>query len=84
MASLISQMRNESSLNKSIQNTRQAMRQLQFATNREAALRNILAQNPQLSSLLSSGTNLEQIARNMASAAGIDINKLINELSGGV
>lgn len=93
MANLISQLRNQTqtqtptaqlSLNNSINNIRQVMQQLQLASNPQAMLRDIIVQNPQLSAMLANSNNLEQIARNMASVSGINIEQLINQLLGGV
>jgi len=46
-------------------------------------LRDIIAQYPQVSAILTNNINLEQFARNMASVSGININQLINQLLGG-
>ena len=59
------------------------MQQLQFASNPQAMLRDIIAQYPQVSAILTNNINLEQFARNMASVSGININQLINQLLGG-
>ena len=50
-------------------------------------LAQILQNNPNTSmiaNMLSSNGNLENIAKQMAQARGIDINQLIKQLSGGI
>lgn len=97
MPSRISQMRNgtpyqipqqqQQMLNDSIKQVRGLMQQVRNAQNPQAALAQMLQNNPNtpmLSNLLSSGNNLQTIATQMAQSAGIDINQLINRLQGGV
>ena len=88
MASRISQMRNavfqQQSLSDSIARTRAIMQQIQAAPNPQTTMINLLSQNPQLASLIKSNGSLENYARELASEKGIDINKLINQLQGGL
>lgn len=61
------------------------MQQFKQINNTEAAITNLLQQNPQLgelSLLLRQGNTLEGIAKNMAQINGVDINQLINDLGG--
>ena len=96
MASLISQMRNAipqqqaqlppPSLSESIERTRAIMQRMKFINNQEIIVNNLLQSNPQLQAitpLLRNGNNLEGIAKQMAQVKNIDINQLINQLSGG-
>ena len=90
MASLISQMRNGLSSSSpllpqqnNILQTKQLMEQLKNIQNPNAILANIINQNPMLRMAFKNG-NLEQTARAMAQAQGIDINQLIKQLQGGI
>ena len=61
------------------------MRMVQTAQNPQAALAQILQNNPNtaaISGMLKNGGNLESIARQMAATKGIDINQLISQLGG--
>ena len=100
MASRISQMRNglqpypqtpqhqsQQALNESIERARAAMEQFKNTPNMEAAMMNLLKQNPQigfLSNALRNGQSLEGIAKSMAQAGGYDINEIIKGLQGGM
>lgn len=62
------------------------MEQLQATPNMEAALMNLLKQNPQLgniATMVRNGQSLEGIAKSMAQAGGYDINEIIKGLQGG-
>ena len=94
MASLISQMRNaqqpypqtqQGQLNQSIEQVRGMMQQVRNAQNPQAMLAQMLQNNPNtaaIAGMLKGGGSLEQIARDMAKARGIDINQLIRQLGG--
>ena len=87
MPSLINQMRSTlppQQLNDSIARTRALMQQFSYMQNPQAAMINIIQQNPQLRGLLASGTNLEALARQMAQARGLDINQILTQLQGGI
>ena len=60
------------------------MRQIQNSQNPQAALQNMLMQNPniaQISQLLKfNGGSLQQVAQYIANQRGIDLNVLIREL----
>ena len=76
---------NQQQLDNSIAQMRQAMIAIQNSSNQEQALANYIYNNPNsaaLAQMLSSGNNLESIARNMAQQYGIDINTVINKLMG--
>lgn len=94
MASRISQMRNgmypqqqQTSQQPAIEEVRGMMQKVKNAQNPQAALAQIIQNNPNsafIASALHNGNNLEGIARSMAQAKGIDINQLINQLSEGI
>ncbi len=57
------------------------MHQMQNAPNPQAALQQLVMNNPYLSNIINlSNGNLEQAARSLASQRGIDINVLLQEL----
>ena len=63
------------------------MAQVKNAANPQAVLAQALQNNPNTSniySLLQNNGNLESIAKQMARASKIDINQLINNLTGGM
>lgn len=98
MASLVSQMRNgqqpypqtpqhqqQQSLNDSIERTRAMMQQVKNAQNPQAMLAQMLQSNPNtaaIANMLKGGSSLENTARQMAAASGIDIEQLIKQLGG--
>ena len=70
-------------LNQSIESVRGMMQQVRGSQNPQEVLAQILQNNPNtgmISQMLSSGNSLENIARQMAQARGVDINDLINKL----
>lgn len=63
------------------------MRQVKSAQNPQVVLAQIIQNNPNaaaIAGMLHSGNNLENIARQMAQANGVNINDLINRLQGGL
>ena len=64
------------------------MQQVKYAQNPQAMLAQLLQNNPNTAAIASMLKNnngsLETIARQMAQERGIDINQLINQLSGGL
>lgn len=70
-------------LNQSIESVRGMMQQVRGSQNPQEVLAQILQNNPNtgmISQMLSSGNSLENIARQMAQARGVDINDLVNKL----
>ena len=76
----------QAQLNQAIEQVRGMMRQIKTAQNPEAALAQMLQNNPNTAAIanLLHNNNLESIAQNMARNYNIDINWLINQLSGGM
>lgn len=59
------------------------MQQVKNAQNPQAQLAQILQNNPNtaaIANMVNNGGNLEQMARQMAAAQGVDINQLIQNL----
>ena len=87
---ILSQLNNPSGNNsqpltpEQIQPYKNMMRQIQNAPNQQAALQNMLMQNPniaQISQLLKfNGGSLRQVAQYMANQRGIDLSALVREL----
>ena len=60
------------------------MQQVKNAQNPQAQLAQILQNNPNtaaIANMVNNGGNLEQMARQMAAAQGVDINQLIQSLN---
>lgn len=60
------------------------MAQIRNAQNPQAALTQMLQNNPNtaaIAQMMQNGGNLENIARQMAAAKGVDINQLIKQLT---
>ena len=72
----------EDQLNKSIEDVRGLMHQMQDAPNAEAVLAQALENNPNTAFIANAlkGNNLEGIAKNMAKVKGYDINDVIKKL----
>ena len=72
-------------LNSNLQQIKSLMRQVQTATNPQAALDTIISNNPTLQSFVTlaknNGSSLEQVARILAQQKGVDINNLIRQLN---
>lgn len=97
MASRISQMRNgqlpshqpqsRQLPNDVAEQTRALMQQFQMINNKEAAVMELLKNNPQLGSIaamIRNGSGLESIAKQMAQMKGYDINQVLQQISGGM
>ena len=66
---------------------RNLMQQVKNAQNPQAALAQILQNNPNISAIanmLKNNPNLETIAKQMAQASNLDINQIIQGLQGGI
>lgn len=76
----------QAQLNQAIEQVRGMMQQIKTAQNPEAALAQMLQNNPNTAAIanLLHSNNLENIAQNMARNYNIDINWLINQLQGGI
>lgn len=71
-------------LNKSIEQVRGMMQQIQNSTNPEAMLQQMLLNNPNtpaLANLLKNGNNLEGLAKSMAQAGGFNLQEIIKGLT---
>ena len=67
--------------NPQMQQIKNLMHQMQNTPNPQAALQQLVMNNPYLSNIINlSNGNLEQAARSLASQRGIDINVLLQEL----
>ena len=62
------------------------MQQVKNAPNQQAMMVQLLQSNPQISNLAAmlKNNSIEDIARKMAQTQGIDIEKLISQLQGGL
>ena len=71
-------------LNESIERTRAIMQGMKNLGNQEVVIANLLQQYPQLgflSNALKNGNSLEDIAKQMASMKGYDINEILQGLN---
>ena len=57
------------------------MNQIKVAANPQLAIQNLITSNPQLRAMLQSGLTPQQIAQNLATQKGVDLNDLINQLN---
>ena len=67
--------------------TRALMQQFQMMNNKEAAVMELLKNNPQLGSIaamIRNGNGLESIAKQIAQTKGYDINQVLKQLAGGL
>ena len=93
MPNLINQMRNglnpttppqQPTLDASINQVRGMMQYLRSASNQEAAMKQLIENNPQFGQVVNmmkaTPGGLEGVARKMAAAQGINLNDLINKL----
>ena len=74
-------------LNQSVEQVRALMNQIKNAQNPQAMLAQALQNNPNtttIATMLKDNNNLENIAKQMAQAKGIDIMQLISQLQGGI
>ena len=77
------QRQSQQQLNESIEYVRGLMQQVKNAQNPQAQLAQILQNNPStaaIANMVNNGGNLEQMARQMAAAQGINIDQLIKQL----
>ena len=77
------QRQSQQQLNESIEYVRGLMQQVKNAQNPQAQLAQILQSNPNtaaIANMVNNGGNLEQMARQMAAAQGINIDQLIKQL----